>query len=200
MAYYQKIQELADAVIATYPTLNQEQICRKVHNQIGENPNTIRDTLLFMRRYKLFCEKGEQLNKKVIDYLILQNIVPHSIREVTTCIYMGTASAKDKRDLIAKKISLKQFLVNSRVKVTENISDVCEDIKNLDTHYKPTENDTVNLFLSGVARLEQTLEVILSPHEGYAATFGSMSDSAKSDIKDGCDRIEQIKQVIFSVI
>lgn len=201
MAYYRKIQELADEIARSNSSLNQEQLCRKVHNQIGENSYTIADILLFMKKYDSFCKKGEQLNKKVVDYLILRRIAPHSIREVTACIAMGTASVKDKRDLIDKKLSLRHFLRNSRVdEISENITDVCRDIKNLYSHYIPTEEDTVKIFLVEVDRLERTLDMLFSESECYNKTFEEMSNDSKQKIKDGCERLERISKVMQSVI
>lgn len=201
MAYYQKIQELADDIIKSNPKLSQEQVCRKVHNQVGENSNTISDILLLMKRYNTFCKKGEQLNKRVIDSLVVQKIAPHSIREVTTCLVMETASVQDKRDLINHKISLNKFLRNSRTEeVPDTVTFVCQDIKNLDSLYVSTEQDTVNVFLAEVTRLEHTLDMIFSDKEDYINTFDEMSNASKEQIKNGCDRLERIRQVMLSVI
>lgn len=204
MEYYRKIQELADEIAKSNSKLNQEQICRKVHNQVGENSNTVASILLLLKRYDDFCKKGEKLNKAVVDSLIVQKIAPHSIREVTNCLITKTASLQDKKDLIDRKISLKQFLRNSRnVEVrdtTLDVSTVCKDIKNLDSYYVSTEQDTVNVFLAEVTRLEQTLDIIFSDKEDYINTFDEMSDISKEQIKHGCDRLEIVKQVMLSVI
>lgn len=204
MAYYRKIQELADDIFKSNPKLSQEQACRKVHNQVGENSNTVAAILLLLKRYDDFCKKGEKLNKAVVDSLIVQKIAPHSIREVTNCLITQTASIQDKKDLIDRKISLKQFLRNSRTMEVRDtaldVSMVCKDIKNLDSYHVSTERDTVNVFLAEVTRLEQTLDMIFSDKEDYINTFDEMSDTSKEQIKHGCDRLEIIKQVMLSVI
>lgn len=102
--------------------------------------------------------------------------------------------------LIEGKISNNQFI--SRVEVLQNVpqsfEEIYAEIKDINSSHETHLNNTADLFNRGVDYIEEVMQRILSPE--YIDTFDEEDEKSKHKIADCLERLDQIHNVISSLI
>ena len=111
-----------------------------------------------------------------------------------------TADMETINALIEGKISNNQFI--SRVEVLQNVpqsfEEIYAEIKDINSSHETHLNNTADLFNRGVDYIEEVMQRILSPE--YIDTFDEEDEKSKHKIADCLERLDQIHNVISSLI
>ena len=135
---------------------------------------------------------------KMVEYI---NYTSLSIRRYRDTVRVSkTADVETINALIEGKISNNQFI--SRVEVSQNVpqsfEEIYAEIKDINSSHETHLNNTADLFNRGVDYIEEVMQRILSPE--YIDTFDEEDEKSKHKIADCLERLDQIHNVISSLI
>ena len=135
---------------------------------------------------------------KMVEYI---NHTSLSIRRYRDTVRVSkTADVETINALIEGKISNNQFI--SRVEVSQNVpqsfEEIYAEIKDINSSHETHLNNTADLFNRGVDYIEEVMQRILSPE--YIDTFDEEDEKSKHKIADCLERLDQIHNVISSLI
>lgn len=135
---------------------------------------------------------------KMVEYI---NYTSLSIRRYRDTVRVSkTADMETINALIEGKISNNQFI--SRVEVSQNVpqsfEEIYAEIKDINSSHETHLNNTADLFNRGVDYIEEVMQRILSPE--YIDTFDEEDEKSKHKIADCLERLDQIHNVISSLI
>ena len=135
---------------------------------------------------------------KMVEYI---NYTSLSIRRYRDTVrFSKTADVETINALIEGKISNNQFI--SRVEVSQNVpqsfEEIYAEIKDINSSHETHLNNTADLFNRGVDYIEEVMQRILSPE--YIDTFDEEDEKSKHKIADCLERLDQIHNVISSLI
>lgn len=135
---------------------------------------------------------------KMVEYI---NYTSLSIRRYRDTVRVSkTADVETINALIEGKISNNQFI--SRVEVSQNVpqsfEEIYAEIKDINSSHETHLNNTADLFNRGVDYIEEVMQRILSPE--YIDTFDEEDEKSKHKIADCLKRLDQIHNVISSLI
>lgn len=135
---------------------------------------------------------------KMVEYI---NHTSLSIRRYRDIVRVSkTADVETINALIEGKISNNQFI--SRVEVSQNVpqsfEEIYAEIKDINSSHETHLNNTADLFNRGVDYIEEVMQRILSPE--YIDTFDEEDEKSKHKIADCLERLDQIHNVISSLI
>ena len=135
---------------------------------------------------------------KMVEYI---NHTSLSIRRYRYTVRVSkTSDMETINALIEGKISNNQFI--SRVEVLQNVpqsfEEIYAEIKDINSSHETHLNNTADLFNRGVDYIEEVMQRILSPE--YIDTFDEEDEKSKHKIADSLERLDQIHNVISSLI
>ena len=112
-----------------------------------------------------------------------------------------TASIDEINALVNGKINSNQFIQRQTDKPCDrpqSFEEIYSEIKDINCTYKTHLRNTADLFTKGVCYLEEIIQRVLS--DEYINTFDEPDENSREVIKDGLDRINQIHNVISSLM
>ena len=111
-----------------------------------------------------------------------------------------TASVDEINALVSGIINSSQFIQGQSDKPDNprSFDEIYSEIKDINCTYKTHLRNTADLFNKGVCYLEEIIQRVLS--DEYINTFDESDENSREVIKDGLDRINQIHNVISSLM
>lgn len=111
-----------------------------------------------------------------------------------------TASVDEINALVSGIINSNQFIQAQSDKPDNprSFDEIYSEIKDINCTYKIHLRNTADLFNKGVCYLEEIIQRVLS--DEYINTFDESDENSREVIKDGLDRINQIHNVISSLM
>lgn len=135
---------------------------------------------------------------KLTEYINSTSLSLHRYREIVKVAKNADINAINA--LIDGRISSNQFIAQVEIPETKakSIDEIYSDLRNVNSTHENHLNNTADLFNNGVEYIEEVIQRILSSE--YINTFDEEDEKSKHKIADCLERLDQIHNVISSLI
>lgn len=135
---------------------------------------------------------------KLTEYINSTSLSLHRYREIVKVAKDADINAINA--LIDRRISSNQFIAQVEILETKvkSIDEIYSNLRNVNSTHENHLNNTADLFNNGVEYIEEVIQRILSSE--YINTFDEEDEKSKHKIADCLERLDQIHNVISSLI